>query len=345
MYFRSSPAWFKAALVMILLGCLAFIGAKVPGVDHLPLVWALHAELTGDSAYGPHLDVLFNETYSTICPPCATGGFAYPLPAIWLALPVAWLPANLTGVVWCIMSTGILLCGLTLLRMPPQMALFAPVWFGILQQQSTVLVVGLLLLGIWAAREQRWWLLGVIIALTGLTKPQTSILFACLFAIQLIQHRRWLPLLLPSAALLVSTSAIEPAWPLEWIKAAQRYNQALEPRWFIQWTALALLPLICRRRWTTLTIVQTCLFPVVANGYTLLPLLVAYVDIERRWLTWIVVIASWTLLISRSLVSNSALLAWGYFLPFTVVMMIELLTLRHKQFSKPSPVADVSLHA
>lgn len=330
---------------MILAGCLVLIGATVPGVDHLPLIWAVRAELAGGSAYSPSLDILFQETYSTFCPACVTAGFAYPLPAMWLALPVAWLPDFLAGVVWCVISTIILLCGLALARLPPQLALFAPIWYGVIQQQATVLIVGLLLIGIWAAREQRWWYLGIIIALTVLTKPQTSMLFACVFAIQLFQHRRWLPLILPSAAPLACTFIIEPLWPLEWLHAMQRYNHALEPRWLIHWTALVVLPVIFRRRWATLAILQMCLIPVVANGYTLLPLLIGYVDLERRWLTWIVVGLSWMLLISRSIISAPTIWSVGYFLPFAAVLLMEHFMARHGQRRKQTSMIDVSLQA
>jgi hypothetical protein len=76
--------------------------------------------------------------------------------------------------VWLLLSLGMLLLGLHLLRMPWAWLGFLPLLMALKIGNLTALLVGLLLIGIWAARARRWGILGLIVALTIPTPPAAS---------------------------------------------------------------------------------------------------------------------------------------------------------------------------
>lgn len=55
-----------------------------------------------------------------------SGGFAYPLPAMWLALSVAAVPEPATKSIWCALTLGSVLLGMLLLHLPRPPFLFVP---------------------------------------------------------------------------------------------------------------------------------------------------------------------------------------------------------------------------
>jgi len=183
--------WRRWQLPLVLLLLAATVGAissVLPGKDYRPLALAVRLLAQGKSAYGPEMTAFFLQAYDQRF---SGGGFAYPLPALWLMLPLAWLPDPLVKALWCIASVGSVLLGLHLLRMRPAMFLFVPVIWGVVELQNSVPLVGLLLIGIWAYEQRRWTLLAIIIALTIAAKPQTTLLISGFLAVQLLLAGHW----------------------------------------------------------------------------------------------------------------------------------------------------------
>lgn len=274
--------------LMVLVG-LVVISFFVGGRDYQPPLWALQIELSGGSAYGEAMDARFRSDYDE---PFASGGFAYPLPAMWLALPLIVLPGWAIGPVWCVLEGGSVLVGLLLLRMPRSLLFFLPLPLGFILQQGTVLLVGLLLIGVWAWQERRWWLLSAIVALTIAAKPQTTLLVAGVLALLALREGAWYPLLVCGLVVALPTFALEPTWIPQWFAAVERYRMAIGMYSVWQWVPVALLLLFLRQYWSGLAVLQVALFPTLF-GYTLLPLLVGYVDPAVRRFALLGVAGSW----------------------------------------------------
>ncbi|NOK58922.1 MAG: hypothetical protein GFH27_549301n50 [Chloroflexi bacterium AL-W] len=317
-------------LISITVGCvlLGLIGAYLPGIDHLPLIWALRIELAGGSAYGPEMATMFQQHYNTLCHECGDGGFAYPLPAMWFALPVVGLPDILARAAWCVLSVGSVVLGLFLLRMRPVFLLFIPLWYGAIEMQVTVLLVGLTLIALWSYRQQHWWLLGVLVALIGLSKPQTTGLFAIVFGLFMVRHHQWKPLLV-SVAILGITFVLEPSWLTQWLTNVSQYRSNLQPRWLLMWLPIALIPAMHKRLWPTLAI-ELCLFPAVSHAYTLLPLLIGYSDLRKSWMAWCIVGSAWAMVFLQSHIPEWLLLGLCYFIPFGLVTIYNQKSLSPK---------------
>lgn len=258
-----------ALLAIVTLSAASFF---VQGRDYQPPLWALQIELSGGSAYGPEMAERFRVDYDE---PFASGGFAYPLPVMWLALPIVALPDAAVGPVWFVLSVGSVLVGLLLLRMPLYLVFFLPLPLGAYLQQVTVLLTGLLLIGIWAWQTQRWWLLSGVVALTIGAKPQTTLVVAGALAFLALRAGAWRQMLGCHLVVAALTFALEPAWVTEWLVAVERYRTAIGLNWAFEWVPVALVLLALRRVWGGVAVLQIGLFPTLF-GYTLLPLLVGY---------------------------------------------------------------------
>ncbi len=259
------------------------------GRDYQPPLWALQIELSGGSAYGEAMDARFRSDYDE---PFASGGFAYPLPAMWLALPLVVLPEWAIGPVWCVLEGGSVLVGLLLLRMPRSLLFFLPLPLGFILQQVTVLLVGLLLIGVWAWQTRRWWLLAAIVALTIAAKPQTTLLVAGVLALLALREGAWYPLLVCGLAVALPTFALEPTWISQWFAAVEQYRTAIGMHGIWQWVPVGLLLLFLRQYWSGLAVFQVAFFPTLF-GYTLLPLLIGYIDAAVRRFALLAVAGSW----------------------------------------------------
>ncbi len=274
------------ATLLLLLGVTGFF---VKGRDYQPALWALQIELQGASAYGPQMQERFAQEYAE---PFASGGFAYPLPVIWLALPIIALPASLIPPIWNILNVGSVLLGLRLLRMPLSLGLFLPLLLGMYLQQITVLLTGLLLIGIWAWRVERWWFLGLIIALTIAAKPQTTLLIAAALMVLAFRSGAWRPVVVCGLAVSSLTFLLEPTWLPQWLAALEQYRSAIGLNWVYEWLPIALFLFVFRQFWGGLAVLQISLFPTLF-GYTLLPLLLGYVEPEAQRFAPLAVAASW----------------------------------------------------
>lgn len=303
-------------LMLLVLGGL---GALLPRLDYRPLVWALQIELAGGSAFGPAMDAAFVQHYSGICADCIAGGFAYPLPAMWLALPVLGLPVRLANAVWCALSFGSVALGLRLLRVPGGLLLFVPLLWGTAELQVTVLLVGLVLIGIWALEARRWWLLGFVVALTIAAKPQTTLLLSAGLALGGLRGGAWRQLLLCGLVVLLPTFVLEPRWPLELFAAVGRYRGAISMIWLLGWLPLAVLLAALGRFWAALALAQICLFPLVAHGYALLPLLAGYAELRSQRLAWLAALYSWLMVLLLDLRPHWLLLGICYVVPLLLI--------------------------
>lgn len=308
------------ALSVVGAALLFVIGSRLQGIDFLPLVWALRLELTGGSAYGEEMAARFREVYS---PTLAAGGFAYPLPAIWLALPVAVFPEVVARGIWFVLSFGSVALGLALLRMPWPLLLFMPLISGLNELQVSVPLVGLLLIGLWAAREGRWWLVAAVVALTLGSKPQTTLFLAGALAVMALRAGQWRPLLITGLVVVGVTLVLDPLWPVAWLGAAARYSDAIPTMWLVAWTPAALYLLYRRRLWAGLAVLQVCVAPLVLYYYVILPLLLAFVDVRSHRRAWLVVACSWLSFPLAALGPRWITLAIFFLLPILVVNLVQ----------------------
>ncbi|NOK59188.1 MAG: hypothetical protein GFH27_549283n351 [Chloroflexi bacterium AL-W] len=283
----------RILIVFMTICVLGVIGIATPGYECGLLKWALQIELSGGSAYGPEMQERFNQTFP---PPLSNAGFAYPLPSMWLAIPALLLPDVLEQAVWSILNIGLILVGIKLLRMPLQLIFFAPILLATYIQQSTALLIGLLLIAIWAQRERRWWLLGILIALTIGAKPQVTLLTASALAILSFRDGGWRPVIICNVVVQGLTLLFEPMWIFEWLAAVERFRLYISPNWMPWWLAIALVMVVLRQFWGALALFQVGLFPTIF-GYMLLPVLLGYVDQRTHRFAWLAVACSWMMVV------------------------------------------------
>jgi hypothetical protein len=119
--------------------------------------------------------------------------FLYPPPTIPFFAALAWLPANLGGVVFVVGSVAVLVAGLRRLGVSwvwaAAILLWPPVFTGIMSGNVSVLTAGLFFLGPW---------FGAGLVLAPLLKPYNAIA-----ALWLIREARWRPLLVGGAIVLL----------------------------------------------------------------------------------------------------------------------------------------------
>lgn len=299
---------------------LAILSLFLTPIDHLPLVWALRIELAGGSAYGPEMAALFHQYFDE---PFASGGFAYPLTAIWFALPIAFLPDMLLNMVACIICLGSVALGLHLLRMPVALVLFAPVLWGIAFIQLTTCLIGLTLIAIWAARERRWWLMSILIVLISATKPQTSLLPGLLLSLYALRAGQWKPLAIVGFIVVSVPFIFDPAWIPKWIASTQTYTEAIPNLWLYYLLPLGVWMLWKGHWWAGIAILQISLFPMILHPYVLSPLILAYIPLRSKAFAWIVVACSWCVLLLPFLMPYWLVILISFILPICVCYWLE----------------------
>jgi hypothetical protein len=315
-YRPSSPstAWIQIGLIAaLLLGLLAFVSTYLKGIDYLPLIWSARLELAGKSSYGPEMQALFQQYYDN--PDLVRGGFAYPLPAFWLGIPFAFLPDAIAKAIWCAVSLISVGLGLYLLKMPKAFFLFVPVLWGMSELQNSVILIGLSMIAIWAARQERWWLLAWLVVLVGGSKPQATLLCSGFLVFTLLQARQWKPLMVASLVLVGIPFLFEPNWPFAWLEAARRYNASIPYMWLFPWIPLGALLLWKRRFWPGLALIQAGLFPVILHHYALIPLILGYIDQQSSKRAWIAVVSSWVAIYLQTFLPAWLTLLLCYALP------------------------------
>ena len=166
--------------------------------------------------------------------------FAYPLHVMALVGPLALLPLPVALALWFSLLELSLLAFFIVVPWavdwhPPTwllaltalfiLGLYPDVWAIILGQISIV-VAAFIALAWWALQTRRWQLSGVCLAFTTI-KPQMSFLLVPILLIWAIYQRRWrlvIAFAVTFGALILLPLLWLPNWPLEWLKAANRYT-------------------------------------------------------------------------------------------------------------------------
>jgi hypothetical protein len=224
--------------------------------------------------------------------------------------------------------------------MPWVWLLYAPILIALRYNNLTALLVGLLLIGIWAYYKKRWWLLGFIIALTSGAKPQTTLVFAGALAWLAWREKNWRPIVVWGGVIGGLSLLLDPTWPLAWLHHIQTYQHSIRMTWHVWWLPIAVLLAFYRLWLPVLAILQVSLFPMQLHLYTLMPLLPGYTN--QTWRTVvIVVICSWLWLFTVPLGMDQVLaLTLCYILPFTLTSLPlrqiakQLAVLDHKSLRK-----------
>jgi hypothetical protein len=250
------------------------------GYDFFFLVESARLLLEGAS---PYTDELSWKIYGVVCKECAISGFAYPLPVLLLVLPFVWLP-NIVGVIlFSAISVALIVWCLDRLNVPPVALLFAPPAWAALYGNPTLLITGLILLGIVMMQRQSWRMLGLVTVVLLAVKPQTALVFAIYFLWQLWRARRIHYALVPGIGLLLASLAVLPTWPLEWFTQLSTYqdSQLMYFPWYL--APIALYLLYKGQRYPGLALLQAAL---PANGgiYVFSPLLAA--PVGHPYLVW-----------------------------------------------------------
>ncbi|MEM8533700.1 MAG: hypothetical protein AAGF95_22850 [Chloroflexota bacterium] len=331
-YFIQSPTQLFAqhrdriVIVLMTICVLGIVGIATPGYECELLRWALQIELSGGSAYGPEMQQHFDQTFP---PPLSDAGFAYPLPSMWLAIPTLWAPEIVEQAIWSILNLGLILLGIKLLRMPLQLIFFAPVLLATYIQQSTALLIGLLLIAVWAWRERRWWLLGILIALTIGAKPQVTLLTALTLTILAFRDGGWRQVVICNVIVQGLTLLFAPMWIFEWLTAVERFRFYISPNWIPWWILVAFVMLVLRQFWGALALFQVGLFPTIF-GYMLLPVLIGYVDQRTHRFAWFAVACSWAMLFLADQEPLWLLTSVFYFTPLLLNAVWPIPTLQQK---------------
>lgn len=333
---NSQRRWLLSVLLVAVAVALGALGSLLPGIDYRPLIMAARLLAQGKSAYGPEMDAFFVQIYDARF---AGSGFAYPLPALWMILPFAWLPDALAKALWCIFSVSSVFVGLYLLRMRPALFFFVPVLWGIAELQNTVPLIGLLMIGIWAYEQRRWNALAVIIALTIAAKPQATLLISSFLAFQTWRAGHWRLLTILIVLTIGLPFLFEPLWVVRWIDSARTYSRQIPAMWFWSWTPVGIW--LCWRRqwWLGLALLQVALFPIVRHHYALLPLLAGYRDVQQPRQIWLVVACSWLSVGLAFIAPLWLTLVVGYLLPVIIVGWQTAVLPQTEATNRPSPIS------
>lgn len=204
-------------------------------------------------------------------------GFAYPLPAVALAMPFAWLPAG--GLLFN--GTGLAALAVLLYRRGSAaiLLLFPAVFGSLMYEQPSLPVAALVGWGLYAQEVRRPTLALAMVALAAVVKPQLA-LPALLWLVAVAAHRRqWAAVLrgsIPAVVAVAVAVAAQPDWIVEMLAAMRRYSGAIHAMWLLPWLAPLLAWQLVRRPWRSDTLIAAltvAALPVNALIYSALPLL------------------------------------------------------------------------
>lgn len=151
-------------------------------------------------------------------------GNVYPLPAVFVTLPLTALPAPLAGTVWIALLVAGLICALRLYGGSYWLLLYLPVIEAIRIEQYTALVLIAQIVALWALRERRMGILAACCALI-LTKPNHGLAFVIAAALLSGSAAR-----IGAVASLpwLASLAVDRSWPGQWLAALARHQAALQ---------------------------------------------------------------------------------------------------------------------
>jgi hypothetical protein len=254
-------------------------------------------------------------------------GNVYPFPAVVLTLPFSLLPAQLTAVLW----TGLLCAGLLLaMRLhdwPLWYLAYLPVVEGLRIEQYTMFVVIFQVLGLWAWRERRPWLLALCSTVI-LTKPNHALFFVLALTFLAGNWRQFLAFAVPFYGL---TLAIYPHWVLDWIPRLQNSHAVLHQAFYWQLALLAIPLLLMGDVIGGAMLLQFVLLPYPGSYSSAAIPFGVLGDRRSRWLIPIAVV--W--MIAGLLVGT----AWATFL----TIVLPVLALSGLRWWERRPVPEVRL--
>lgn len=323
--------WIGLACALVILA----INQGDPGRDADPLISGLRAEIAGQSAYGPEHQAQARAAFAaagpTRCERCSLVGLAYPAPALLLALPtlLALPVSSAAAAVWLLLSLVLLVAALR--RTMPA----APWWLWLLwtpllhaarTSNPSLLLLALLLLGLWAAQQERWGLVAIVVALTIAAKPQTTLLLSGYLAWRTLRAGHGKPLLAAAGTVALVTLALEPTWPMQWLQIVWSYRSVTAESAVWLWWLLPLAGWLLGRgyTWPGLALLQVLLFPVnIQAPYAALPLLAGYATLPHRrhtpWVIW----ASWGFLGVALVAGYPPAVAGCLLLPMVAIAIME----------------------
>lgn len=227
-------------LVGLTLGLRATLGETILGADLYTYWVGGQALLADQNPYSPEVTLQIQTgKYGRPADPGEDQmAFAYPLYGLVLLMPVVWLDFPWAQAAWLAIHL-ILLSGLISYCFPRSPGLLRvsvfflyPISLGLILGNLSVLMGGLLLLVFVilergaAITDKSAWLLGVALALAT-TKPQLSWLMIFFFLVWAVRQNRksliW-GFLSSLAALSLFFLALQPAWPLEWVRQISAYT-------------------------------------------------------------------------------------------------------------------------
>jgi hypothetical protein len=261
---------------------------------------------------------------------CAESGFAYPLPALLLVLPFAWLPHNVGALIFIACSVALIVWCLDRLNVPPVALLFAPLAWAAFYGNPTIMLVGLILLGIVLVQRQSWRMLGLVTVLLLAVKPHTVLVFALYFLWRLWRVGRLHYALVPGITLLLASLVVQPTWPTEWVTQLSTYreSQPTYAPWFL--IPLGLYLFSRGQHYPGLALLQIA-FPANLSIYVFSPLLAATVGHPR--LVWPLLVGSACWYVARYL-NPIYYLPSSFLIPITIMFLLYILLMKHKRFQE-----------
>ncbi|HEX2186381.1 MAG TPA: glycosyltransferase 87 family protein, partial [Chloroflexota bacterium] len=209
--------------------------------DFYPLYYGAKAWLHGGNAYVLDAVVPLADKEKQLF----QIGNVYPLPAVFLALPLSFLPPHLAGTVVVGLLTAGLVLALRLHRWPWWPLLYLPVLEGLRIEQYTMVILVLQLVALWALRERRTWLLALCCAVI-LSKPNQGLMFV-LALLLLARDRRQVAKVGAVCALVWGGAfLLDPTWVAEWIPTLHNSHETLHQPFYWQLGLLA-IPLLLAR--------------------------------------------------------------------------------------------------
>lgn len=315
--------WRRAALVAVVLALFIWLlrlddPFGPPGKDLYQVWLGARTLLQGDDPYGPEVRAEMRRAYGW----WGQHGLPYPLPALWLHLPLALLPLSLAVWLWKVLCLATLLLfavwrgGSWWSMLLP--LLFLPVGRAAALSQPSLTWLALACLTI-IAMEQRWRpLAGLGLALLP-AKPQVGLIIAVVGLLWAWRHDRrlWWWGLGTTALIWGGSLLLFPGWWREWLVAVRAYRSAYGHLMVgsLPWALLLLLPALRLPWWGWAATAQAVLFP-AHDSYVLAPLLLAWVALGGAP-ALIGVLCSW----SGVLFLNVPALLWGaYWAPYLILV-------------------------
>ncbi len=244
----NKKSWFALLLLLGLLMAVeafaiheTFVSTVLGGNDFYPR-WAGARALLVDNR-NPYSDEVTQEIIAVLDPEdrgLNSFSFAYPLHAIFVFFPLAYLSYDWAISIWIVVVQWLAIGSLALLLkyhrwLPSPLTLaglllatifFYPVARSILLGQFIMHVLFALALTVLALRQERDWLAGAAFAITSI-KPQAILLVGAWFVVWAIKEKRYAfiwGLLSAGAVLLLASLALLPSWPLNFLAGLGGYS-------------------------------------------------------------------------------------------------------------------------